>query len=99
MVREQGKRFRTTHLEVRFIASLLRGPRIGIIVPKYGRNSVDRNRLKRRLRDIIRQTVLPYMPALDVVFRTRPSAYQAEFADLQEQCKSLRQRVVEGVGS
>ena len=80
------------------MASLLRRPRIGIIVPKYGHDSVDRNRLKRRLRDIVRLAVLPFLPPLDAVIRARPTAYQATFADLQEQCTQLRGRVTRSTG-
>jgi ribonuclease P protein component len=68
-------------------------------VPKYGRGAVDRNRLKRRLRDIVRQGVLPFLPPVDVVIRVRPIAYLATFAELQGQCDRLRARVVASAGS
>ncbi|MFZ9703616.1 MAG: ribonuclease P protein component, partial [Candidatus Limnocylindrus sp.] len=42
-VRRQGKRFRTSHLEVRQLASLLRHSRVGLIVPKHRHGSVERN--------------------------------------------------------
>jgi ribonuclease P protein component len=44
---------------------------------------VNRNRLKRRLREIIRQDVLAAERGLDMIIRTAPAAYGAGFADLR----------------
>jgi RNase P protein component len=33
--------------------------RVGFVVPKYGHSSIDRNRLKRRLRELVRTQLLP----------------------------------------
>jgi ribonuclease P protein component len=78
----QGKRLRTKHLEVRILASPLFHPRVGFVVPRYGHSAIDRNRLKRQLREITRTSVLGILPALDVVVKARPSAYTAEFSTL-----------------
>lgn len=53
--------------------------RVGLIVPKYKHSAVDRNRLKRRLRELARLRLLPSGVAADVVIRVRPEAYQASF--------------------
>lgn len=80
----EGKRARTEHLEVRFLASLLRYPRVGIIVPKHRHSIVERNRLKRRLREIIRREILPLISiAVDIVVRAGPRAYEASFDTLR----------------
>ena len=87
-MRREGKRIRTEHLEVRALASLLPHPRVGFIVPRYKHSAVDRNRLKRRLREIVRTGLLPLLAAqrpVDVVVRALPHAYDAEFATLQAQ--------------
>lgn len=87
-VLREGKRARTEHIEVRSLASLLHYPRIGIIVAKYGHSSVDRNRLKRRVRDIVRREILPVVkryPA-DIIVRTSSRAYNATFEML---CKEV----------
>ena len=81
----KGKRFRTRHLEVRILASPLSHPRVGFIVPKFGHSSVERNRLKRRLREIVRTRVLANLPALDVVIRIRPSTYHVQFSVLVDE--------------
>ncbi|MDQ6611396.1 MAG: ribonuclease P protein component, partial [Gemmatimonadota bacterium] len=58
-VRKEGKRVRTASLDVRTIASLHALARVGVVVPRYGHSAVDRNRLKRRLRELIRVELLP----------------------------------------
>jgi ribonuclease P protein component len=67
------------HLDVRAIASPLGHPRVGIVVPRYSGSAVDRNRLKRRLRELVRTRLLPSASSVDVVIRARPDAYVASF--------------------
>jgi len=82
---------RTGPIEVRYLASPCRSPesecsRVGIIVPRYGKSAVERNRVKRRLRELARLELLPSLeprPALDVVIRAAPSAYGASYETLR----------------
>ena len=74
-------------LEVRVIASpLVRPPgektRIGLIVPRFHRSAVARNRVKRRLRELSRTRLLPADVPVEVVIRIRPEAYGAAFSAL-----------------
>ena len=85
----KGKRLRTEHLEVRVIASPLAHPRVGLVVAKHRQSAVSRNRLKRRLREIIRTQLLRRLPPIDVVVRAKPSAYTASFAVLERELLSL----------
>jgi len=95
-VLREGKRARTEHLEVRILASLLRHPRVGIIVPKHRHSIVERNRLKRRLREILRCEILPLVPMLaaDVVVRAGPRAYEATFETLRTELTAGVQQIV-----
>lgn len=72
-------------MDLRFVASLLDHPRVGFIVPKHGRSIVERNRLKRQLREIVRQRLLRRLSSVDVIIRARPEAYSASFALLQRE--------------
>jgi len=60
--------------------------RAGIIVPRHGHTAVARNRLKRRLREIVRIKVMPLLARdgmeADIVLRARPQAYEASFDEL-----------------
>lgn len=60
----------------------MRHVRVGFIVPKYGHSSVERNRLKRRLREIMRTHLLGTLPAVDIVVRALPGSYGADYATL-----------------
>jgi ribonuclease P protein component len=55
---------------------------------------VDRNRLKRRLREIIRQDVLPAERGLDIIVRTAPGAYAVPFADLRTEMGGVLSRLM-----
>jgi len=85
----QGKRLRTKHLDVRILASPLFHPRVGFVVPKYSHSAVDRNRLRRRLREIVRTAVLGLLPPVDVVIKARPNAYIAQFSTLAEELSQV----------
>jgi ribonuclease P protein component len=73
--------------------------RFGLIVPKHGRRIVDRNLLKRRLREIGRRDILPALAqrasTTDVLVRARTSAYQVDFEALSRELKEA----VEGLCS
>ena len=74
---------RTAQLEVRYLASPLAHARIGVIVPRYGHTAVERNLVKRRLRDLARRELLPTLALCDLVIRASPSAYAASFDALR----------------
>ncbi len=64
-------------------------PRVGVVVPKHRRNSVERNQLKRRLREVLRLQVLPRLSdrsvSVDVLVRARREAYDASFEQLNDE--------------
>ena len=98
-VRREGKRVRTEHLEVRALASLRPFVRVGIVVPRHKHSAVDRNRLKRRLREVTRTRLLPTLAAAlpglggDVVIRATPGAYDASFDALVRQLERVARDV------
>lgn len=96
-VTREGKRIRTDSLELRWIASPLGHPRVGFIVPKYAETAVARNRLKRRLREIVRLEILPRMGSLDAIIRARAEAYRVTFAELRREVTRMGERLVSGV--
>jgi len=63
------------------------------VVPKHRHEIVERNRVKRRLREAGRTVVLPALRnsglALDVLVRARPEAYQAVYDDLRQELLAL----------
>ena len=94
LVLREGKRIRTEYLDLRVVASLLYHPRVGFVVPKHGHSIVERNQLKRRLREIVRLNILKRIPSVDMIVRARPEAYSASFASLERELDSGRERTV-----
>jgi ribonuclease P protein component len=75
------------------LASLRAYGRVGVVVPKYGHTAVERNTIKRRLRDAVRLTLLPQLGALDLVVRATPAAYRAAGATLRADIATLAGRL------
>ena len=80
----------TPHLDVRMHGSGLPHPRIGLIVPRYRRNAADRNRLRRRLRELIRLELLPDLLKGDTLIRAKPDAYGVSYSILRTEVGSVK---------
>jgi ribonuclease P protein component len=102
----RGKRRKTRHLDVFVSASPVSHARIGFVVPKPRKKTspggarvrgaaVQRNRLKRRLREVGRTRVLPALRRsgcpVDVLVRARPEAYTADFQSLASELAELEE--------
>jgi ribonuclease P protein component len=67
--------------------------RAAIIVPRHGQTAVARNRLKRRLREIVRLDWLPAACGGDLVVRARPGAYASSFDELRASLQACFERI------
>ena len=89
----KGERKRTDHLEAFVTGSPSSRTRLALIVPKYGHKIVERNRLKRRLREAVRLRLLTACRetgvALDIAIRPRPGAYSLEYSELEREIGEL----------
>jgi len=65
--------------------------RYGLSVSKRVGKAVTRNKLKRRLREILR--IIPLKPGWDIVFIIRPAASDANYASLKKTVEYLLSRV------
>lgn len=88
-MKKAGRRIRTEHLDVRASDSLLSHTRVAVVVGKQGHTIVERNRLKRRLRELVRTRVIPLVKATDIVFRASEAAYRASFAQLSQEIEQI----------
>lgn len=91
---------RTGNLDVRVAASpsshgggVHAVARIGVIVPRYGQTAVSRNRVRRRLRELVRTRLLPAAPPCDIIIRALPQSYEAEYSALARDIDRLLGRV------
>jgi len=88
----RGTRVRLPHLELSWLPR--HGPsRSAIIVPLYQRTAVQRNRLRRRIREILRRETLRLLPPVDLVVRARREAYAAPFAVLRAELAGAAAKV------
>ena len=82
-VYKQGRRHFATHLTVFYLRrSEGEGLRVGFTVGRALGGAVERNRMKRRLREAVRQYIRSVSAAADVVINPKKSLLQVEFAEL-----------------
>jgi len=67
--------------------------RVGIVVPRHRRSAVQRNTLKRRLRELVRLFVLPLGMPMDLVIWAQRSAYEMSFDRLRQEIENLLSRL------
>jgi ribonuclease P protein component len=80
-----GVRVSGRHIQVFLLADTGARPRLGISVSRRVGNSVTRNRVRRRLREIFRRSREIFGPRCPrVVVNARPSAAKATFPELSE---------------
>jgi ribonuclease P protein component len=79
------------------------GPRVGLTVPKALGKAVDRNRIKRRLREAVRRNLTLLSAPLDVVLHPRRVVMEMEFAALEREVgvifRAVQAAFERGVGS
>jgi ribonuclease P protein component len=96
----RGTRKKTPNLDVFFLSSAGSRSRWGVIVPKHRHTIVERNRVKRRLKEIGRTRVLPRLEraglAMDVLVRARREAYGAGFRTLKAELQAVTEDMCSG---
>lgn len=74
------------------------GPRVGLTVPKAVGKAHERNRIKRRMREIVRAELgLLEGGAVDVILHPRRSTMEAEFPALRREVAEIFARVRRGL--
>lgn len=100
-VYDQGVRYPSTY----FVAFCLRhrseepdalvrlnGPRFGITIPRTVGKAVVRNKIRRRLRELLRARIDRVRPDCDIVLNPRRSVYGADFAVLARELDKVLAR-------
>lgn len=72
--------------------------RAAVVVPRFGRSAVERNRLRRRLREITRLHLLdaPELAGTSFVVRARAGAYGRRFEELRSELLEILRGVAGG---
>ena len=84
-----GRRASSDYLALFVSDNELGRPRVGLAVSKKLGNAVVRNRIKRRLRELVRPLVTRAKGGRDVVIVARARAVDAEFARLRQEMEML----------
>jgi len=84
-VYDNGRRVSCACLTMFALASGLEQSRIGLTVTRKIGGAVQRNRVKRRLRDIFRRNRARLVPALDLVINVHRPILESSTADLERQ--------------
>lgn len=85
-VYKQGKRHFAAHVTVFYLRRIGGvGPRIGFTVGKALGTAVERNRVRRRLREGVRLHRSELISPLDVVITPKKSALKAQFSELERE--------------
>ena len=99
----RGRKKKTSHLDVFFLSPGESGSRVGLIVPKHRRRVVDRNRVKRRLREVCRREVLPRLRdaelSLDLLIRARRESYETSYQQLKRELVEVTEELCSGRSS
>ena len=94
-VQSKGRRIGGKFLLVIFAPSSFLDVRFGLTVSKHVGNAVTRNRVKRRLRDILRHQKATLMGSgLDVVWIAKAEAASTSYDALRLEVTTLMQRIV-----
>ncbi|HYN15837.1 MAG TPA: ribonuclease P protein component [Terriglobales bacterium] len=84
-VYRSGQRLFSAHMTVFFLRSDSGPARVGFTVPRALGAAVERNRIRRRMREAVRLNLRDLGDAVDVVIHPKESALAADFARLREE--------------
>lgn len=88
----RGERVSDGALELFWRTAAENHSRAMCITPKHGHTSVERNRLRRRLKEALRATVLTRSTPRDYLVRARPAAYDLDYRSLLVSLENLESR-------
>lgn len=83
-----GERYHSTHLSLIKVFSKYQNPRIGFSVSNKIGKAVVRNKIKRRLREIVRPLV-PQIKNCNIIFVAKTNITESTFAELKTEVTQI----------
>jgi ribonuclease P protein component len=90
LVYEKGRSWAARELVIRILPNGLENTRYGLVISRHVGNAVIRNKIKRRLREILREIDLP--PGWDIIIIARNPAVDATFTTLGRTVNNLLEK-------
>ena len=85
---KQGRGFKENALFLKIVEKEAGPTKVGIIVSKkVSKKAVERNKVKRRIREIVRK--IEFKQGFDIIIITHPSAKDLSFEEIKEQIINL----------
>ncbi|HOK00650.1 MAG TPA: ribonuclease P protein component [Candidatus Paceibacterota bacterium] len=82
---KNGKSYKENSLQLKFLENNLKTSRFGFVVSKkFSKKAVVRNKIKRRLREIIRKNLIYIKKGFDCVIIVLPDLKIKKFEELEE---------------
>ena len=81
-IHKNGKRVHSEHLTLTYIESRFPIPKIGVVVSNKSGNAVVRNRIKRQLREILKQNINNLRSHQNIVLSAHPNISECDFSKL-----------------
>ncbi len=89
----KGKTFKQDCLVVRFIFNNKENSRFGFVVSlKISKKAIERNKIKRRLKYIIKKNLLNIKKGFDIVIITLPGIEKKSYTELKETTREILKR-------
>jgi ribonuclease P protein component len=88
-VYREGRRRSSAQFVIFFRANHSASSRFGVSVKRALGGAVRRNRIRRRIRELLRVNLLEIPAGWDIVIHPRPSVAKAEFVRLASELKTL----------
>lgn len=98
-VYRKGSVYRGRLFSVHFLPNTLGSPRLGLSVSKKVGGAVNRNKVRRRLKEIFRSSVMSLPGGADFVISARPPAAEASFEELNDEFLRSLRRLGKSTGS
>ena len=88
-VRQHGKSYASPLMVLAFLRNELDHSRFGFVVSKRRGKAVQRNKIKRRIREAVRLRVPCIRSGFDVVFIARQPSREASYRDIEQAVERL----------
>ena len=88
-VRQNGKFYASPIMVLAFLRNELDYSRFGFVVSKRLGKAVQRNKIKRRMREVTRLCMSRIEPGFDLVFIARLPIQQANYAEIEQSLRHL----------